>query len=322
MVIGTDRGSSNAKRSKDQALVQRVRKALSDDLRKPGQKSGCPSCGHCYVASEALWHLLGGKGSGWTPQSGPAPGGGTHWWLKHDDGRILDATEDQFKGGYDHSQGTGRGFLTAKPSKRARTLMDRVGVRRKRKRGAANTTSTGYHVTAIGTSGASAPLRHLLSSRPSWVKGKVLDFGTGRGRDCKALKKRGISVSCYDPHHPKPSMTQLPSGRFGLVLATYVVNVLPPKERRAAIRRMGSKVAPKGRLVVAARGCGDAGGRQTAASWTKHADGHQDDDGRFQRFFGPEELASQVKAALGSGWTRCELPQGDRGFAMTAWRRA
>lgn len=110
------------------ALVRRVQGELTPDLlseQHRGTGRG-KTAGHCYVASQALWHLLGGSGSGYTPQVGPAPGGGTHWWLRQDrTGRILDPTADQFPS-YDYGTGTGKGFLTAEPSKRARVLIDRV----------------------------------------------------------------------------------------------------------------------------------------------------------------------------------------------------
>lgn len=83
--------------------------------------------GNCYVASEALFHLLGGKAAGWTPMSVRTPGD-VHWFLRHADGRILDPTAAQFAGKPkpDYAAARGRGFLTRKPSKRARALMDRI----------------------------------------------------------------------------------------------------------------------------------------------------------------------------------------------------
>jgi hypothetical protein len=81
--------------------------------------------GNCYVTSEALYHLLGGKASGWTPMRIQCPGD-THWFLKHKgSGLILDATATQFEGKFmlDYASARGSGFLTRKPSKRARMLM-------------------------------------------------------------------------------------------------------------------------------------------------------------------------------------------------------
>jgi hypothetical protein len=86
--------------------------------------------GNCYVTCEALYHLLGGKRSGWKPYTVPHEGD-THWFLGRyylGPGRyalkvILDPTKKQFRRAPDYSKARGRGFLTKKPSKRARELM-------------------------------------------------------------------------------------------------------------------------------------------------------------------------------------------------------
>ncbi len=86
--------------------------------------------GNCYVASEALYHLLGGKAAGWKPMhlrlDAPAPAN-SHWFLQHKNGTILDPTVQQFKFALpDYSAARGCGFLTTKPSKRAVILMEKI----------------------------------------------------------------------------------------------------------------------------------------------------------------------------------------------------
>jgi hypothetical protein len=81
--------------------------------------------GNCYVTSEALYHLLGGKDSGWTPMNMQWEGD-SHWFLKHYNGVILDATAKQFKKTPDYSLARGRGFLTSSPSARAVELMGKL----------------------------------------------------------------------------------------------------------------------------------------------------------------------------------------------------
>jgi hypothetical protein len=79
--------------------------------------------GNCYVTSEAVWHLLGGKKSGWKPMVMKHEGD-THWFLQHvKTGTILDITAKQFKRKPLYSQARGCGFLTTKPSKRAKALI-------------------------------------------------------------------------------------------------------------------------------------------------------------------------------------------------------
>jgi 8-oxo-dGTP pyrophosphatase MutT (NUDIX family)/GNAT superfamily N-acetyltransferase len=108
-------------------LVDLVTSHLSDDIRKP-QYQGSDNClaGHCYVASETLYHMLGGKESGWVPMNIQHEGG-PHWYLKHKhSGVILDPTASQFKTPVPYENGRGRGFLTKQPSKRSQIVLDRI----------------------------------------------------------------------------------------------------------------------------------------------------------------------------------------------------
>lgn len=82
--------------------------------------------GNCYVTSEALYHLLGGKAAGWKPMriSGEHD---THWFLVNTiTGQRVDATAKQFMTPPDYSKAVGAGFLTKLPSKRARQMMNRM----------------------------------------------------------------------------------------------------------------------------------------------------------------------------------------------------
>jgi hypothetical protein len=100
-----------------------------DDLRRrPWKGSPCPVAGHCYVASEALWHALGGAASEWRPKV-VRHEGATHWYLESaEDGLVLDLTGSQFYRMPPYHKGRGCGFLTKAPSKRARILMERAGL--------------------------------------------------------------------------------------------------------------------------------------------------------------------------------------------------
>ena len=81
--------------------------------------------GNCYAASEALYHILGGKAAGWKPMVVPYKGD-NHWFLKHTSGMILDPSVEQFdrrpsKATYKKAKGCG--FLTKKPSNRAKEVI-------------------------------------------------------------------------------------------------------------------------------------------------------------------------------------------------------
>ena len=111
----------------DHQIVTNVREHLSDDLRKPKFRGHeCKTTGHCYVASEAVYHSLGGKAAGYTPMQ-VSHEGTSHWFLKHESGKIIDPTSDQFKTPVPYEKAKGRGFLTKEPSKRTQTLLSRMG---------------------------------------------------------------------------------------------------------------------------------------------------------------------------------------------------
>jgi hypothetical protein len=90
--------------------------------------------GNCYVATEALYHILGGAKSDWKPKRMKV-GTETHWFLEHRWWRIrIDPSRLQFSakerkrlerwfepGSYDAARWSG--FLTKKPSKRAKKLI-------------------------------------------------------------------------------------------------------------------------------------------------------------------------------------------------------
>ena len=78
--------------------------------------------GNCYVTCEALYHLIGGKESGWKPMNVKHEGD-SHWFLLHESGTILDPTALQFKSKPNYNQARGRGFLTKLPSRRAKEMM-------------------------------------------------------------------------------------------------------------------------------------------------------------------------------------------------------
>jgi hypothetical protein len=68
-------------------LVSHIQACLTPDLLKPDQRSKLtgihPTEGHCAVAAEAAYHLLGGKTAGWVPVVLPRVvlGDNTHWWI-------------------------------------------------------------------------------------------------------------------------------------------------------------------------------------------------------------------------------------------------
>jgi hypothetical protein len=118
------------KEGRERNPTEAIKEALiqSNDLRrKPWKNSENKLAGHCYIASEILYHLLGGKNSGWKPMfmrvyNTP------HWYLQHESGKIIDLTDSQFDGKLDRTNAVGKGFLTKHLSKRATKLLSRTNL--------------------------------------------------------------------------------------------------------------------------------------------------------------------------------------------------
>jgi len=114
-----------------------------------------PETGHCAIASEAFYHIAGGKAAGFIPVvcGYAADGAGnmvfgaekqaalakgwrreTHWWIKgpkngqRGAGDIFDVTAGQYPGPYPYANGHNTGFMQPqqKPSRRAQVIIDRV----------------------------------------------------------------------------------------------------------------------------------------------------------------------------------------------------
>ena len=110
------------------SLVAKIQRALSPDLLRGPWAIHTPThphAGHCYVASEALYHLLGGKQAGFTPmfvrhENQP------HWFLRGPQGKIIDPTAAQFRTRVPYERAVAKGFLTREPSRRARIVLERV----------------------------------------------------------------------------------------------------------------------------------------------------------------------------------------------------
>ena len=77
-------------------LVTKVQAVLSEDLLLPQYRGSSNFLfGHCYAASESLYHLLGGRDAGLKPMNMKV-GNVSHWFLLRE-GKVIDPTADQFE---------------------------------------------------------------------------------------------------------------------------------------------------------------------------------------------------------------------------------
>jgi len=109
-------------------IIKLIQESLTDDLLKKEHKKPQKNFlwGHCYIATEALYYLLGEDNVNYTPSTIKVDEI-THWFLKNKNtGEIIDPTKDQFDYPLNYDKSVNRFFLTTTPSKRTLILLNRI----------------------------------------------------------------------------------------------------------------------------------------------------------------------------------------------------
>lgn len=117
----------------DCGLIEKIKKSLTPDLLKDEfwreRNRLEPMAGHCYVASEAYYHLCGQRCKPYVISGievGRFKTRISHWFLRCKGGEIIDITASQFPSLPPYDKAKGCGFLTKQPSKRAQVVIERV----------------------------------------------------------------------------------------------------------------------------------------------------------------------------------------------------
>ena len=103
----------NGSQPMENQIIGLIKRSLSDNLRKKKyQGNSNKLVGHCYIASEAFYHLT--KQTNLYTPSYVKFCGETHWFLSKKDGKIIDITVKQFNGKIPpYSLKKNCGFLTS-----------------------------------------------------------------------------------------------------------------------------------------------------------------------------------------------------------------
>jgi DNA phosphorothioation-associated putative methyltransferase len=138
--------------------------------------------------------------------------------------------------------------------------------------------------TAIGRLLPSAPARAAVGA--GLVRGKVLDYGCGRGTDVEYFRKHSTIAVGYDPG--QAAWAWPPQGKYDFVQCAFVLNVIEdPAERVDVLKRIKGHLKAKGRALIAVRGAGDLKVKKT---WEPRGDGWRTPANTFQRAFTRDEL--------------------------------
>ncbi len=103
------------------------------------------------------------------------------------------------------------------------------------------------HLTAIPRTSLSFPAKLMLQQDK--IRGKVLDFGCGIGKDVELLFAKGFDITGYDPAY----FPEYPKEKFDTILCFYVLNVLLPEEQTQVLMNISNLLKPDGKAFFAVR---------------------------------------------------------------------
>lgn len=103
------------------------------------------------------------------------------------------------------------------------------------------------HLTVKDRRSPSLPLKVLLERNK--IKGRILDFGCGLGKDVQHLKEQGFDVTAYDPYY----QPEYPLGEYDTIICFYVLNVLLPEEQTHVLMAVSELLKQDGKAFFAVR---------------------------------------------------------------------
>ena len=103
------------------------------------------------------------------------------------------------------------------------------------------------HLTAKERDKVSYPTRKLFNM--GVLKGDILDFGSGFGKDVEFLNTKGLNCSAYDPYHAP----DYPDQKFDTIICQYVLNVLLPEEQAEVLMSISELLTPTGKAYFTVR---------------------------------------------------------------------
>lgn len=98
--------------------------------------------------------------------------------------------------------------------------------------------------TAIVRKTLSAPAKFLTKS--GLIKGRVLDYGCGRGNDADTL-----GFDKYDPHFFPDGLSG--DSQYDTIVCNYVLNTLPKEQWQTVIDSISTLLSAEGRAYISVR---------------------------------------------------------------------
>ncbi len=143
--------------------------------------------------------------------------------------------------------------------------------------------------TAITRSSMSLPCRLIVKHEN--INGHGLHFGCGKdhaGTEHIRNSSRTSSIVEYDPNYANYS--KLLKRKYDFIVANYVLNVLPPKERKNVIKQIRNCLKRNGCAYITVRSIADS-----KIKGIPEYDGVRTSIGTFQRNYTVEELKKELQ---------------------------
>jgi len=140
-----------------------------------------------------------------------------------------------------------------------------------------------YKTTTRNSTKKSSSVVSYISKNYKRKTIKILDFGSGTGRNSKSLRRRKFTkVTEYDPNIK--GKTRKPTGSYDVVICNYVLNILPQTQRSRVIKEL-DRLRWK-TLIIEVRPKIDDIDRH----WKKHSDGFVSPANTFQKVISDSSL--------------------------------
>jgi hypothetical protein len=155
------------------------------------------------------------------------------------------------------------------------------------------------------------------------VKGRSLDYGAGKGLNAKANKIddtfEPFPEQEFNPTFMSPS--EIPKNKYGKIISTNVINVLPPALREEAVLNIGNALKVGGKALIQTwdAGAAKAGMASKKATIVKEEPlAFTTSTGSYQKGFTKEELSKYVTDVLGDSFEVSTVPnkQGISGVSV------
>jgi len=103
------------------------------------------------------------------------------------------------------------------------------------------------HLTVKERIKMSLPTKVLIERKK--LKGRILDFGCGLGKDIDLLNNMGYDITGYDPYY----FSEFPEGKFDTIYSNYVLNVLLQEEQAHVIMTISELLNKNGKAYFSVR---------------------------------------------------------------------